>query len=56
MVAVGGDDEILVWAGQRYMRIGRKDLAHFSGERAQRGRKLPRGFQRVTRIEVAQPD
>ncbi len=56
MVAVGGDDEILVWAGQRYMRIGRKDLAHFNGERAKRGRKLPRGFQRVTRIEVAQPD
>jgi topoisomerase-4 subunit A len=35
------------------MRIGRKDLEHFTGERAKRGRKLPRGFQRVTKIEVA---
>ncbi len=53
MVTVQEADEILVWAGQRYMRIGKKDLAHFRGERAKRGRKLPRGFQRVTRIEIA---
>jgi topoisomerase-4 subunit A len=53
MVAVAEKDEVLVWAGQRYLRIGKKDLQHFRGERAKRGRKLPRGFQRVTRIEVA---
>jgi len=53
MVVIAEDEEILVWAGQRYMRIGKKDLEHFRGERAKRGRKLPRGFQRVTRIEVA---
>jgi len=47
-------DEILVWAGQRYLRLGHKDIEHFRGERAHRGRKLPRGFQRVTRIERAQ--
>ncbi|RPH99551.1 MAG: DNA topoisomerase IV subunit A [Lysobacterales bacterium] len=45
--------EILVWAGQRFLRMGIKDLEHFRGERAHRGRKLPRGFQRVTRIERA---
>ena len=54
MVVVAQGEEILVWAGQRYLRIGKKDLQHFIGERAKRGRKLPRGFQRVTRIEVAQ--
>ena len=53
MVVIAADEEVLVWAGQRYMRIGKKDLEHFTGERAKRGRKLPRGFQRVTRIEVA---
>ncbi len=52
-VVISEKEEILVWAGQRYMRIGRKDLEHFRGDRAKRGRKLPRGFQRVTRIEVA---
>jgi topoisomerase-4 subunit A len=46
-------DEILVWAGQRYLRMGLKDIEHFRGERAHRGRKLPRGFQRVTKIELA---
>jgi topoisomerase-4 subunit A len=51
-VVISEKDEILVWAGQRYMRIGRRDLEHFRGDRAKRGRKLPRGFQRVTRIEV----
>jgi topoisomerase-4 subunit A len=53
LVVIADGEEILVWAGQRYMRIGRKDLEHFRGERAKRGRKLPRGFQRVTLIEVA---
>ncbi len=53
MVVVAEKEEILVWAGQRYLRLGKKDLEHFRGERAKRGRKLPRGFQRVTKIEVA---
>jgi len=53
LVVIAEGEEILVWAGQRYMRIGRKDLEHFRGDRAKRGRKLPRGFQRVTLIEVA---
>jgi topoisomerase-4 subunit A len=53
-VAVMTDtDEILVWAGQRFLRMSIKELEHFRGERAHRGRKLPRGFQRVTRIETA---
>jgi topoisomerase-4 subunit A len=53
MVVIAENEEFLVWAGQRYMRIGKKDLEHFRGERAKRGRKLPRGFQRVTQIELA---
>ncbi|MBT8075994.1 MAG: DNA topoisomerase IV subunit A [Gammaproteobacteria bacterium] len=54
MVVVSLKEEVLVWAGQRYLRIGKKDLEHFRSDRAKRGRKLPRGFQRVTRIEIAQ--
>jgi topoisomerase-4 subunit A len=53
MVVKGGREEILVWAGQRYLRMSAKDLEHYLGERARRGRKLPRGFQRVTMIELA---
>jgi topoisomerase-4 subunit A len=54
LTVVGEKQEILVWAGQRYLRMGRKDIEHFRGDRAHRGRKLPRGFQRVTNIELAQ--
>jgi topoisomerase-4 subunit A len=46
--------ELLIWAGQRYLRMSRKDLEHYTGDRAKRGRKLPRGFQRVTKIELAE--
>jgi topoisomerase-4 subunit A len=53
MVVKSPTDEILVWAGQRYLRMSSSDLEHYRGERAKRGRKLPRGFQRVTRIELA---
>jgi topoisomerase-4 subunit A len=54
-VVKSGADEILVWAGQRYLRMGAADLEHYAGDRAKRGRKLPRGFQRVTLIEIAPP-
>jgi topoisomerase-4 subunit A len=55
LAVMGEKDELLVWAGQRYLRIGLKDIDHFRGDRAHRGRKLPRGFQRVTKIETAAP-
>jgi topoisomerase-4 subunit A len=55
LAVMGEKEEILIWAGQRYLRMSAKDIEHFRGERAHRGRKLPRGFQRVTKIERA-PD
>lgn len=50
---VGPDDELLVLAGQRRLRLKRADLLHYHSERARRGRKLPRGFQRVDGLEIA---
>jgi len=55
VTVMSAGDEILVWAGQRYLRMSARDIEHFKGERAHRGRKLPRGFQRVSKIELA-PD
>jgi topoisomerase-4 subunit A len=52
LTVMTGQDEILIWAGQRFLRMGVKDLEHFRGERAHRGRKLPRGFQHVSKIET----
>ena len=45
-------DRLLVVAGQRHLSLRRKDLEHYLGERARRGRKLPRGFQKVDGLEV----
>jgi topoisomerase-4 subunit A len=49
---VGAGDELLVVAGQRHLRMKLKDLANYVGERARRGRKLPRGFQKVDSLAV----
>ena len=44
--------ELLVHAGQRHLRLKFKDLDNYVGERARRGRKLPRGFQKVDGLSV----
>ena len=43
---------LLVMSGQRHLRMKMKDLEHYLGERARRGRKLPRGFQKVDGLQV----
>ncbi len=52
---LGPEDELLVLAGQRHLRMKQKDLEHYVGERARRGRKLPRGFQKVDSLAVEGP-
>ena len=51
-VALGEADHLIVWAGARYLRLRFRDLGAYLGERGRRGRKLPRGFQRVESLAV----
>ncbi len=44
--------EVQVWSGKHYLRLKAADLEHYRGERAQRGRKLPRGYQNVNGINL----
>ena len=53
---LGPADELLVYAGARHLRMKGRDLEHYVGERARRGRKLPRGFQKVDSLGVAAAD
>jgi len=53
-LAIGAGQDCLVWAGQRYLRLSWSDTENYWGERAQRGRKLPRGFQNVSRLTLAE--
>ena len=41
-----------VIAGRRHLTLSPSDLDNFVGERARRGKLLPRGFQRVERLET----
>ncbi len=49
---VSGSGALVVYAGKRHHRLRFADLEHYRGERGRRGNKLPRGFQKVDRIEV----
>ncbi|MEE4380927.1 MAG: DNA topoisomerase IV subunit A [Pseudomonadales bacterium] len=52
VVAVPPEGELVVHAGQRYLRLKTGDLDAYRGERARRSNRLPRGFQKVDRVEV----
>ena len=45
-------DTILVHSGKQHLKLKPTDIVHFSAERGRRGNKLPRGYQRVERVEV----
>jgi topoisomerase-4 subunit A len=51
-VVVSAKEELHVRAGQRYLRLKLADIHNYVGTRAQRGHKLPRGFQKVDGLEV----
>ena len=52
VVPIANGDRLVVRAGGRKMRLRFKDLEGYMGERARRGRLLPRGLQRVAALEV----
>jgi len=46
------DDQLVIYSGKRHLKLRFNDLEHYLGERGRRGHKLPRGLQKVDRIEV----
>lgn len=44
-------DTLMVYSGKRHLKLKMADLEHYRGERARRGLKLPRGFQKVDSVE-----
>ncbi|MDM8523810.1 DNA topoisomerase IV subunit A [Desulfococcaceae bacterium HSG8] len=43
---------LTVHAGRRHMTLKNEDIDQYTGERGRRGKKLPRGFQKVDQVEV----
>ncbi len=49
---MSSSDTLIIHAGKRFLKLSFNDLAHYLGERGRRGHKLPRGLQRVDKLEV----
>jgi topoisomerase-4 subunit A len=45
--------DLVVYAGKRHLTLKGASLEAFVGVRGRRGRKLPRGFRNVDRMEAA---
>ncbi|GLT18509.1 DNA topoisomerase 4 subunit A [Vibrio zhanjiangensis] len=52
LMALPQGASLTLYAGKRKLGLKPSDLENFRGERGRRGSLLPRGLQRVTRIEV----
>ncbi len=48
-------DTLVVHSGKRHINLTMSELEHYRGERARRGLKLPRGFQKVDSVRVQKP-
>jgi topoisomerase-4 subunit A len=49
-------DYLIIHSGKRHLKLRFSDLEHYVGERGRRGHKLPRGLQKVDRMEVKPMD
>lgn len=52
VVVLSPKDALMIYAGKRHLRMKLTDLEHYVGERARRGNKLPRGFQKVDSVSI----
>lgn len=53
VAVVAAGQSLIIYSGKRHHSVKFADLQHYIGERGRRGNKLPRGFQKVDRVEVA---
>ena len=55
LMAIPENATLTIYAGKRKLGLKPADLENFRGERGRRGGLLPRGLQRVTRIDIDEP-
>ncbi|MBE0488307.1 MAG: DNA topoisomerase IV subunit A [Halomonas sp.] len=54
LVLLPAGTSLVIHAGKRHLTLKSDDLAYYRGERGRRGSKLPRGLQKVDRLEMAE--
>jgi topoisomerase-4 subunit A len=52
LAVIALEDAVTLHAGKRKLTLKSSDIEHYRGERGRRGNKLPRGLQRVDRIQI----
>ncbi len=52
VAALTPSQKLVIYSGKRHMTLSYTDLAEYQGQRAQRGKKLPRGYQSVDSIKI----
>ncbi len=55
VVLVPGEGTLVIHAGKRFFKLTTGNLVQYVGERGRRGKKLPRGFQKVDWLETQAP-
>jgi len=54
MAVITGDQKLRIQAGKKHVTLSQADMEHYMAERGKRGRKLPRGFQKVDAISAVE--
>ena len=49
---ITGEQKLRIYAGKKHVTLSQADLEHYMAERGKRGRKLPRGYQKVDYIQA----
>ena len=52
IAVISKNQHLAIHSGKRHISLSMSDLEHYRGERGRRGNKLPRGFQKVDKVEV----
>jgi len=55
LTLVPAEGTLTIFAGKRFFKLTYGNLTQYVGERGRRGKKLPRGFQNVDRLESEAP-
>ncbi len=45
-------NSLTLYSGKRHLTLKNRDIESFTSERSRRGQKLPRGFQKIDRMEI----
>ncbi|HEV2614084.1 MAG TPA: DNA topoisomerase IV subunit A [Gammaproteobacteria bacterium] len=52
VAVLSSSQSLMIYSGSRHLTLKPSDWKNYKGDRAQRGGKLPRGFQRVEKLNV----